>query len=197
MALRLLYLLFCQVLRWLALLARSSVAKDAELLILGHQIAVLRRGRAGLGSTGQTEPRWLGSRGYCPARPGGACSFSRKRCWGGIETSSDATGPWSGGRGELHPVGCQKSIVADTGKFRLPKDYDAPSLARLRRWRLVWSGRSSTWRYAVSLSWSCSASGRRRPRRSRSWCYATSLRCCVASIHGLICSPRIVRCSLR
>jgi len=28
MALRLLYLLFCQVLRWLALLARSSAAKD-------------------------------------------------------------------------------------------------------------------------------------------------------------------------
>jgi hypothetical protein len=33
MALRLLYLLFCQVLRWPALLARSSAAKDAELLV--------------------------------------------------------------------------------------------------------------------------------------------------------------------
>jgi hypothetical protein len=43
MALRLLYLLFCQVLRWLALLARSSAAKDAELLVLRHQVAVLRR----------------------------------------------------------------------------------------------------------------------------------------------------------
>jgi putative transposase len=43
MTLRLLYLLFCQALRWLALLARSSSAKDAELLMLRHEVAVLRR----------------------------------------------------------------------------------------------------------------------------------------------------------
>jgi putative transposase len=38
-----LYLLFRQVMRWLALLARSSAAKDAELLLLRHEVAVLRR----------------------------------------------------------------------------------------------------------------------------------------------------------
>jgi hypothetical protein len=43
MTLRLLYLLFCQVLRSLALLSRSSAAKDAELLMLRHEVAVLRR----------------------------------------------------------------------------------------------------------------------------------------------------------
>ena len=43
MTLRLVYLLFCQVMRWLALLARSSVTKDAELLMLRHEVAVLRR----------------------------------------------------------------------------------------------------------------------------------------------------------
>jgi hypothetical protein len=46
MTLRLLYLLFCQVLRWLALLARSSAAKDAEPLMLRHKVSVLRRGTA-------------------------------------------------------------------------------------------------------------------------------------------------------
>ena len=43
MTLRLLYLLCCPVLRWLALLARSSAAKDAELLVLRHEVAVLHR----------------------------------------------------------------------------------------------------------------------------------------------------------
>src|SRR5512132_223543 len=43
MALRLLYLLLCQAMRWLALLTRNSAAQDAELLMLRHEVAVLRR----------------------------------------------------------------------------------------------------------------------------------------------------------
>jgi transposase InsO family protein len=43
MALRLIYLTFCQLLRWLALSTRSSAAKDAELLVLRHEVAMLRR----------------------------------------------------------------------------------------------------------------------------------------------------------
>jgi putative transposase len=42
-ALGLAYLLLVRVLSWLALLARSDAAKDVEILMLRHEIAVLRR----------------------------------------------------------------------------------------------------------------------------------------------------------
>src|ERR671916_3306384 len=43
MALQLLYLIFRQVMAWLRLLARSSTSKNAEILVLRHEVAVLRR----------------------------------------------------------------------------------------------------------------------------------------------------------
>ena len=43
MALGLVYLMLVRTLCWLALLARSDTAKDAEILTLRHEVAVLRR----------------------------------------------------------------------------------------------------------------------------------------------------------
>ncbi|WP_239334604.1 integrase core domain-containing protein [Frankia sp. CiP3] len=53
MSVRLLYLIFVRVCGWLVLLGRSSASTDIEVLVLRHEVAVLRRT--------QPTPRWDGA----------------------------------------------------------------------------------------------------------------------------------------
>ena len=52
MSLRLLYLITIWVFGWLVLLGRSQVSKDAEIMVLRHEVAVLRR------QDTRTKPDW-------------------------------------------------------------------------------------------------------------------------------------------
>jgi putative transposase len=73
---RLTYLLCCQVLRWLTLLARSSAAKNAELLTLRHEVAVLGRQVTRQRLDWADRAVLAGWCGGCPARSGAGCLSS-------------------------------------------------------------------------------------------------------------------------
>ena len=58
MSLRLLYLIFWQVLGLVLLMGRTSAAKDVELLVLRHEVASCAVPNRDRGSSGRTGPCW-------------------------------------------------------------------------------------------------------------------------------------------
>jgi len=60
MSMRLGYLVFCRILGWLALFARSRASLHAELLVLRHENQVLRRTPRNRHWTALTNSCWPG-----------------------------------------------------------------------------------------------------------------------------------------
>ena len=71
---KLAYLALCRSTQLLVLLARGDAAKDLEILVLRHQLAVLRRQIAPPGSNPPTAPSSRRSARHCHASAGRASS---------------------------------------------------------------------------------------------------------------------------
>jgi hypothetical protein len=82
-SLRLLYLITIRVFGWLLLLGRSQASKDAEILMLRHEVTVLWRQVTRPKPDRPTAPSWLRWPDCSRQRYGAIASSRQGHCWPG------------------------------------------------------------------------------------------------------------------
>ena len=91
--LRLAYLMLARTLSWLALLARTDAAKDVEILVLRHEIAVLRRHNPRPKLSWADRALLSALSRLLPAICAGCGSYRPEPCCAGTPNWSPADGP--------------------------------------------------------------------------------------------------------
>jgi hypothetical protein len=140
----LIYRMVTKLLNWMVLCALSDPAKDIEILVLRHQLAVLQRRTPGHDCTGSTELSSPPSSGCCQHAAALACWSPLPRSCAGTAGSSPTAGP-----------------------PRTPGPADPPSLRECAAWSYAWLPRTRPGPIAASTANSPDSDTRSAPPPSR------------------------------